>query len=65
MASPETCWGPSSGGYGLTVSCFSKIEIRFTCVVPAHLGSPRKTAVKRVCVYITVRSLSNQVYEKT
>ena len=34
----------------LTVSCFSKIQIGFTCLVPAHLGSPGKRAVKRVCV---------------
>ena len=34
----------------LTVSCFSKIQIGFTFLVPAHLGSPGKTAVKRVCV---------------
>ena len=24
----------------LTVSCFSKIQIGFTCLVPAHLGIP-------------------------
>jgi len=34
----------------LTVSCFSKIHIGFTFLVPAHLGSPGKRAVKRVCV---------------
>jgi len=34
----------------LTVSCFSKIQIGFTFLVPAHLGSPRKRAVKRVFV---------------
>ena len=34
----------------ITVSCFSKIPIGFTFLVPAHLGSPRKRAVKRVCV---------------
>ena len=34
----------------LTISCFSKIEIGFTFLVPAHLGSPGKRAVKRVCV---------------
>jgi len=34
----------------LTVSCSSKIQIGFTFLVPAHLGSPRKRAVKRVCV---------------
>ena len=34
----------------LTVSCFSKIQIGFTFLVPAHPGSPGKRAVKRVCV---------------
>jgi len=36
----------------LTVSCFSKIQIGFTFLVPAHLGSPRKRAIKRVCVCV-------------
>ena len=36
----------------LTVSCFSKIQIGFTFLVPAHQGSPRKRAVKRVCVCV-------------
>ena len=34
----------------LTVSCFSKIQIGFTFLVPAYLGSPSKRAVKWVCV---------------
>ena len=34
----------------LIVSCFSKIQISFAFLVPAHPGSPRKRAVKRVCV---------------
>ena len=34
----------------LTVSCFSKIQIGFAFLVPAHLGSPGKMAVKQVCV---------------
>ena len=38
----------------LTVSCFSKIHIGFTFLVPAHLGSPRQRAVKRVCVCVCV-----------
>jgi len=33
----------------LTVSCFSKIQIGFTFLVPAHPGSPGKKAVKCVC----------------
>jgi len=35
----------------LSVSCFSKIQIGFTCLVLAHPGSPGKRAVKRVCVF--------------
>jgi len=39
----------------LTVSCFSKIQIGFTFLVPAYLGSPRKRAVKWcVCVCVCV-----------
>jgi len=38
----------------LTVSCFSKIHIGFTFLVPAHSGSPRKRAVKQVCVCVCV-----------
>jgi len=41
----------------LTVSCFHKIQIGFTFLVPAHLGSPGKRAVKRVCVCSTNISL--------
>ena len=36
----------------LTVSCFSKIQIGFTFLVLANPGSPRKRAVKRVCVCV-------------
>ena len=35
----------------LAVSCFSKIQIGFTFLVPAHPGSPGKKAIKRVCVF--------------
>ena len=34
----------------LTISCFSKIQIGFTFLVPADPGSPGQRAVKRVCV---------------
>ena len=40
----------------LTVSCFSRIQIGFTFLVPAHLGSPGQRAIKRVCVCV-VRAL--------
>ena len=36
----------------LTVSCFSKIQIGFTFLVPAHPGSPGKKAIERVCVCV-------------
>jgi len=38
----------------LTVSCFSKIQIGFTFVVPAHLGSPGYRALKWVCVCVYI-----------
>ena len=38
----------------LTVSCSSKIQIGFTFLVPADLGTPRKSAVKRVCACVCV-----------
>jgi len=38
----------------LTVSCFSKIQIGLPFLVPAHLGSPQKRAVKRVSVCVCV-----------
>jgi len=36
----------------LTVSCFSKIQIGITFLLPAHLGSLGQRAVKRVCVCV-------------
>ena len=36
----------------LTVSCLSKIQIGFTFLVLAHLGSPGQRAIKRVCVCV-------------
>ena len=36
----------------LTVSCFSKIQIGFTFLVPAHPGSPEKRVVKWMCVCV-------------
>ena len=38
----------------LIVSCFSKIQIGFTFLVPAHPDSPGQRAVKRVCVCVCV-----------
>jgi len=36
----------------LTVSCFSKIQTGITFLVPAHLGSPGKRAIKLACVCV-------------
>ena len=51
------CWhGYLSGAQlmplPLVVSCFSKIQIGFTFLVPAHPGGPGQRAVKRVCVCV-------------
>jgi len=35
-----------------TVSCFSKIQIGFSFLIPAHPGSPGQRAVKRVRVFV-------------
>jgi len=43
----QTCMMPLP----LTVSCFSKIQIGFTVLEPAHLGSPEQRAVKCVRVF--------------
>jgi len=40
----------------LTVSCFSKIQIGFTFLIPAHPGSPGKRAGVCVCVCVCVRA---------
>jgi len=45
----------------LTVSCFSKIQIGFTFLVPAQLGSPGQRAVKQVCVCVTRMQTSDLV----
>jgi len=42
----------------LTVSCFSKIQVGFTFLVPAHPGSRGQRAVKRVCVCVCVTWMS-------
>ena len=42
----------------LTVSCFSNIQVGFTFLLPAHLGSPRKRAVKCVLFFHLLSSTS-------
>ena len=41
----------------LTISCFSKIQIGFAFLVPAHLDSPGKMAVKWVCVCVNTKQV--------
>jgi len=38
----------------MPLSLASVIQIVFTFLLPAHLGSPRKRAIKRVCVCAVV-----------
>jgi len=45
----QTCIWPLMS-LPLTISCFSKIHIGLTFLVPAHPGSPRQRTDKRVCV---------------
>ena len=40
----------------LTVSRFSKIQIGFTFLIPAYVGSPGKRAIKLVCVLLILSS---------
>ena len=48
----------------LTVSCFNRIQIGFTFLVPAHPGSPGKRAVKRVCIRLS-RKFVTKSYTNT
>ena len=47
----------------LTVSCFSKIQIGFTFLVPAHLGSPGHRAVKNGCACVVTLGLGETIAE--
>ena len=55
----------------LPISCFIKIQIGFTFLVPAHPGSPGKRAVKWVCVcmfpvqFIILRRSQRNSYDST
>jgi len=57
----QTCIMSQLKPLPLTVSCFSKIQIGFTFLVPAHLGSPGQGPLNGcvcVCVYCQGRSRS-------
>ena len=46
----------------LTVSCFNKIQIGFTFLVPAHLGSPGKGPLNGcVCVCVSLASVKSRL----
>jgi len=47
----------------LTVYCFSKIQIGFTFLVPAHLGSPGKGSLNR-CVCVTLKGVTQWEFRK-
>ena len=49
----------------LTVSCFSKIQIGFNFLLPAHSGSPGQRAIKHVCACVCVCDLSDTVTKIT
>jgi len=36
----------------LTISCFSEIQIGFTCLIPAHPDGPEQRAIKWMCVCV-------------
>ena len=46
----------------LTVSCFSKIQIGFTFLLPAYPGSPGQRAVKWVCVCPSLQGGTKMVF---
>ena len=46
----------------LTVSCFSKIQIGSTFLVPAYSGSPGQRAVKRACVLVLLSNCYIIIY---
>ena len=56
----HTCIWPS-WCHCLTVSCFSKIQIGFTFLVPAHPGSPGQRFVKRMCVCVSYLHIMGHV----
>jgi len=48
----------------LAVSCFSEMQIGFTFLVPAHLGSPGQRAAKRVCARARVCCCMTKHYSR-
>ena len=48
----------------LTVSCFSKIQIGFTFLIPTHPGSPGQRAVKHVCLGVCIYGLGSFLFRR-
>jgi len=48
----------------LSVFCFSKIQIGFTFLVPAHPGSPKQRALKQTCVCVYIVEVEGSLYAK-
>ena len=61
----QTCIWPSWCHCHKNVSCFSKIQLGFIFLLPAHPGSPGKRAVKRVCVCIYIYIVRVQSLQAT
>jgi len=55
LSKARLAYGPAdaTASLPLTVSCFSKIQIGFTFLVPGLLGSPGKRAIK-LCLCVCV-----------
>jgi len=49
----------------LTVSCFSKIQVGFTFLVPAHSGSPRRGPLNGVLLLLLVQLCSQKDKKKS
>ena len=55
----QTCIWPQLMPLPLTVSCFSKIQIGFTFLVPAHLGSPGKGPLNGCVCYTRLKTVTH------
>ena len=62
LSEVQTCIWPS--GCHCHSLCFSKIQTGFTFLVPVHLGSPGKRAIKRMCVCFIVLPRVHQTDNK-
>jgi len=61
-------WARCRLAYGpadTTVSCFSKIQIGFAFLVPAHPGCPRQRAVKWMLLFVESYFVINEVIDNS